>query len=265
MQPMNPLLSTLGLCALLAALPAHAAPDPLAQGKEDHSAQVIGWSADGKRVAVRLFLTAPFMPRQAVGDVPLCEGYVNPEGNPFRGGAVLLVYERGRLLSSMPVRDADKCTPPAEATKRLEAARKKLSTLGIQLEVPGQELLAELNASQISVTKGAQTPYTIEYVERSTPQARDAKSGKQRGTLEQEVYVLRGQSRQKVLTRKVPYEYSTAMAGYWRTGLDRLWISPSGTTIVVLGFERVGNMSGGHKSLRLLGMAGWSGTALKPL
>jgi len=262
---MNPLLSSLGLCALLAALPAHAATDPLAQGTEDHDAQVIGWSGDGKRFAVRLYFVDPFTPRPAWGELPPCEGYVNHEGNAFRGGVVLLAYERGRLLSTFPIRDGQKCTPPAEADKRLEAAKKRLGALGIQLEATGQEILSALNAPSIPVEKGAQAPYTIEYAERATPQAPNAKSGKQRGTLEQEVYVRRGEARQKVLSRKVPYEYSTAMAGYMRTGLDRLWLSPSGTTIVVLGYERVGNMSGGRKSLRVLGMAGWSGTALKPL
>jgi hypothetical protein len=262
---MNALLLSLGLGALLAALPAHAATDPLAQGTEDHDAQVIGWSSDGRRVAVRLYLIEPFTPRPAFGELPPCEGYVNHEGNAFRGGVVLLAYERGRLLTSFPIRDAERCTPPAEADKRLEAAKKKLGALGIQLEATGQEILSALEGPSIRVEQGAQAPYTIEYAERTTPQAPNAKSGKQRGTLEQELYVRRGETRQKVLSRKVPYEYSTAMAGYLRTGLDRVWLSPSGNTIVVLGFERVGNMSGGRKSLRLLGMVGWSGTTLKPL
>jgi hypothetical protein len=262
---MNLLLSSLGLCALLAALPAHAAKDPLAQGTEDHDAQIIGWSGDGKRFAVRLYFIDPFSPRPAFGEVPPCEGYVNHEGNAFRGGVVVLAYERSKLLSSFPIRDAEKCTPTAEADKRLEAAKKKLKALGIQLEATGQELLSALSAPSITVEQGAQAPYSIEYAERTSAQPPNAKSGKQRGTLEQEVYVRRGDARQKVLGRTVPYEYSTAMAGYLRTGLDRLWLSPSGTTIVVLGFERVGNMSGGRKSLRLLGMVGWSGTTLKPL
>ena len=262
---MNRLLSSLGLCALLAALPVDAATDPLAQDTNDHDAQVIGWSADGKRVAVRLYLFEPFKPRPAFGELPPCDGYLTHEGNPFRGGVVLLAYERGRRVSSFPIRDTDKCTPSGEAEKRLEAAKKKLGALGIQLDATGQELFAGINASSVTVEQGPQAPYTLEYAERATPQASDAKSGKQRGTLEQEVYVRRGTARQKVLSRKGSYEYSTAAAGYFRSGLDRLWLSPSGSTIVVLGFERTGNMGGGRKSLRLLGMVGWSGTTLKPL
>lgn len=262
---MNRLLSSLGLCAFLAALPVHAATDPLAQGTDDHDAQVIGWSHDGARVAVRLYLFEPFKPRPAFGERPPCDGYLTHEGNPFRGGLVLLAYERGRLVSSFPIRDANTCTPSAEAEKRLEAAKKKLGAMGIQLDAPGQELLAGVTGSSVTVEKGAQAPYTIEYTESATPRSSGAKSGKQRVTVEQEVSVRKGTARQKVLSRKGSYEYSTAAAGYLRTGLDRVWLSPSGSTLVVLGFERIGNMGGGRKSLRILGMVGWSGTALKPL
>lgn len=265
MQPMNRLLSFLGLCTLLAALPVHAATDPLAQGTDDHDAQVIGWSKDGTRVAVRLYLFEPFKPRPAFGEQPPCPGYLTHEGNPFRGGLVLLAYERGRLVSSFPIRDANTCTPSAEAEKRLEAAKKKLGELGIRLDAPGQVLLAGVTGARVTVEQGAQAPYTIEYAERATPQASGTKSGNQRGTLEQEVSVRKGSARQKVLSRKGSYEYSTAAAGYFRSGLDQVWLSPSGSTMVIVGFERIGNMGGGRKSLRILGMAGWSGAALKPL
>jgi hypothetical protein len=265
MLPMNPLFASLGLCVLLAALPAHAATDPLAQGTEEHDAQVIGWSGDGKRFAVRLYFLEPFTPRESMDDVPPCDGYVTHEGNPFRGGLVLLAYERGRLLSTFPIRERERCTPTAEAEKRLEAAKKRLEALGIRLDATGKEILSTLNAPSITVEQGAQAPYTLEYEERATPAAAAVKSEKQRGTLVQDLHVRRGKARQKLLSRKTPYEYSTTMAGYLRTGLDRVWLSPSGTTVVVLGYERVGNMRGGRKSLRLLGVLGWSGSALKPL
>jgi hypothetical protein len=79
------------------------------------------------------------------------------------------------------------------------------------------------------------------------------------------VFASLGGKRQKVLGRKGTYEFSKDAAGYWTAGLDRLWLSPSGSTVVVVGYERVGNIGGGRKSLRLLGVLGWSGNALKPL
>ncbi|WP_224240895.1 hypothetical protein [Hyalangium gracile] len=263
---MNLLLPSLGLCALLVALPAQAAPeDPLAKGTENHEAQVLGWSADGKRFVVRLYQLDPFTPRPALGEKPLCPGYVSHEGNAFQGGLVWLVYERSRLISALPILDVKTCTPEQEAQKRTEAAKKKLGSLGIQLDAPGREILAHVNTSSIDVSQGAQAPYTLEYEERATPQASKAPSEMQRGALEQQLYVRKGEARQRVLGRKSSFEYSTAMAGYLRTGLDRVWLSPSGSTVVVLAYERVGNMSGGRKSLRLLGVLGWSGAALKPL
>jgi hypothetical protein len=263
---MNPLLPSLGLCALLFALPVQAAlPDPLVQGTEAHEAQILGWSADGKRFAVRLYLLPAFATRVAPEPPPFCEGYVTHENNYFRGGLVWLAYERGHLLSSFLILNPDTCTPVEEAEQRLANARKKLGELGIKLETPGQELVPPINASVITVSQGPHAPYTIEYEEHATAQAPDTKAGKQRGTLEQTVYVRKGAARQKVLGRKTPYEYPTAMMGYLKTGLDRVWLSPSGSTLVVIGYERVGNMGGGRKSLRMLGMLGWSGNTLKPL
>ncbi|WP_224363407.1 hypothetical protein [Hyalangium versicolor] len=256
----------LGLCALLLALPLYAAtPDPLEKGTDDHEAQILGWSADGKRFVLRLYLRVPFIPRPVLSTPVYCEGYVNHEGNDFQGALVWLVYERSRLLATLPILDLEPCTPVDEVQQRLAAAKKRLSSLGIQLDNPGKEIVAEINTSSITVNEGTQAPYSIEYEERSTPQPSDPQAGKQRGTLEQQVYVRKGTSRQKVLSRKSSYEYETAMAGYMRTGLDRVWLSPSGSTVVVLAQERVGNMSRGRKSLRLLGVLGWSGGSLKPL
>jgi len=263
---MFPLLRTLGICALLLmVLPAHAAKDLLAQGTDDHEAQIIGWSADGKRFAVRLYVRDPLTSQRVDEEPTTCEGYLNHEGNPFRGGLFLLAYERSRLLSTFPIHDKERCTPPDEAKQRLENAKKRLGALGINLEAPGQELIPPPNDNRVTVSQGTQAPYTLEYEVRLPAQAPAPSSGKQRGTVEQTLYVHKGDTRQKVLSRKTPYEYSTAMAGYWRAGLDRVFLSPSGTTLVVLSHERVGNMSGGRKSLRLLGVLSWSGNTLKPL
>lgn len=263
---MKPLLPALALCALLVALPAHAAtPDPLVQGKDDHDAQILGWSANGQRFLVRLYQMAPFTPRPATGELPVCAGYTNHEGNAFRGGLVWLVYEKGRLLATFPILDSTRCTPEDEANKRIEDAKKRVASLGIQLDAPGKEIVAEVNSPSITVSEGPHAPYSIEYANRTATAGSDPKTGLQRGTVEQQVFVRVGDKRQKVLGRKGSFEFSKAAAGYWTAGLDRVWISPSGSTVVVVGFEQVGNMAGGRKSLRLLGVLGWSGDALKPL
>ena len=112
---------------------------------------------------------------------------------------------------------------------------------------------------------GPHAPYCFEYEDHTSTTGTAPKTGMQRGTVEQQVFVSMGGKRQKVLGRKGSFEFSNAAAGYWTAGLDRVWISPSGSTVVVVGNERVGTMAGGRKSLRLLGVLGWSGNALKPL
>jgi hypothetical protein len=266
---MRPILVSLGLCALLTALPVQAAApaseDLLALSSDDHLAQILGWSDDGKRFVMRLYLSMPFAPRDANHGPTYCEGYVNHEGHYFNGALVWLAYERGHLLKSFAILDPNTCTPVPVAEQRVTEAKKQLSTLGIRLDTPGKELTTPINGSVITVEEGPQAPYALEYEEKITPKTAKPKSGVQKGTLEQTVYLHKGSTRQKVLSRRSSYEYSTAMAGYMQTGMDRVWLSPSGNTLVVLGYERVGNLSGGRKSLRMLGMLGWSGNTLKPL
>ncbi|HLK99796.1 MAG TPA: hypothetical protein VK539_04390 [Myxococcaceae bacterium] len=255
----------LSLCVLVLALPALAAKDPLAQGTEDHEAQIIGWSADEKRFAVRLYLRDAAHQERKDNEIIACEGYVTHEEHPLRGGMVLLAYERGRLLSTFPIYDNTRCTPPDVSKKRLEDAKKKLSGLGINLDTPGRELIPLFNGPTVNVGEGPRAPYSLEYEKRLQDKAVNAKTGEERGTVEQELYLRKGEARQKLLARKSTYAYSTRMNGYWEPGLGRVFVSPSGQTLVVLGHEILGNLAKRRKSLRLLGVLGWSGDALKPL
>ncbi|MDY7227874.1 hypothetical protein [Hyalangium rubrum] len=262
---MTVLLRALGLCALFLALPAHAATDPLAQGTEDHEAQLIGWSSDEKRFALRLYLRDAAITDGSHTDPVACEGYLTNEGNPLHGGLVVLVYERGRLLSTFPIYDREKCTPPEESKKRQEAAQKKLDALGIKLDARGQTFIPQFNGPTLTVNQGPQAPFTFEFEERLQGTTTHPKSGEARGTSEQELYLRKGETRQKVLTRKVPFSYSTRMTGARKAALDRVFVSPSGNTLVVLSNEFVANMASRRKSLRLMGVLGWSGGTLKPL
>jgi hypothetical protein len=255
----------LSLCVLMLALPASAAKDPLAQGTEDHEAQVIGWSADEKRFAVRLYLREAALHERKDDEIIACEGYLTHEEHPLRGGMVLLAYERGRLLSTFPIYDNNRCTPPDESKKRLEDAKKKLSGLGINLDTPGQEIIPLFNGPKANVSQGPQGPYSLEYEKRLLNKVVNAKAGEERGNVEQDLYLSKGDTRQKLFTRKSSYAYSTRVNGYWEPGLSRVFVSPSGKTLVVLGHEITGNMTKRRSSLRLLGVLGWDGDTLKPL
>jgi hypothetical protein len=265
---MTVFLRLLGLCVLVLAIPASAAAaakDPLAQGTEDHEAQVIGWSADEKRFAIRLYVRESALHERKDDEIVACEGYTTHEEHPLRGGMVLLAYERGRLLSTFPVFDYNRCTPPDEATKRFEAANKKLIGLGIDLNAPGQEIIPLFNGPKANVSEGPQGPYSLEYEKRLLNKVVNAKAGEERGTVEQDLYLLKGETRQKLFTRKSSYAYSTRVNGYWEPGLNRVFVSPSGKTLVVLGHEITGNLTKRRSSLRLLGVLGWDGATLKPL
>jgi hypothetical protein len=256
----------LGLSALLLALPALAAPkDPLAKGTEDHEAQVIGWSADERRFALRLYVREAAHIERKDDEIVACEGYLTHEEHPLRGGMVLLAYERGRLLSTFPIYDDDKCTPPAESKKRMEDAKKKLGALGINLAAAGQELIPLHNGPAVTVSEGLQAPYTLEFEKLLKNKVVDPKARTERGTAEQNLYLRKGEARQKLLTRTLAYNFSTSMTGYWEPGLARVFVSPSGKTLVVLSHEILGNMATRRKSLRLMGVLGWSGSTLKPL
>ncbi|HEX8700145.1 MAG TPA: hypothetical protein VF815_14970 [Myxococcaceae bacterium] len=255
----------LGLCLVVLTLPAFAATDPLAQGTEDHEAQIIGWSADERRFAVRLYVREAAHLERKDGEIAACEGYLTHEEHPLRGGMVLLAYERSRLLSSFTIYDSNKCTPPDVFKKRFDDAMKKLSGLGINLSTPGQHIIPVFNGPKANVSQGPQGPYSLEYEKRLQTPVVNAKTGEERGTVEQDVYVRKGDTRQKVLTRKSSYAYSTRMNGYWEPGLGQVSVSPSGKTIVVFGHEIVGSLAKRRKSLRLLGVLSWSGDTLKPL
>jgi hypothetical protein len=262
---MYPLFISLCVCVLLLPSAVRAAPDPLSKGQGDPVAQVIGWSSNEKRFALRLYVRAPPAPPHMEQEPEPCEGYVNSEGNPFRGSLSVLAYEGTRLLSAFPIQEEGACTPLDEAQKRLNAALKQLEALGIPLDSPAKELPFATGPGGLRVEEGPQAPYGLEYAERLLPQASNPKQTTQRGTLEQELYMLKGGTRTKVLSRRTAYEYPSAAAGYWQSGLDRVYLSPSGQTLVVMGTERTGNLSGGRKVLRLLGVLSWSGGQLKPL
>ncbi len=249
---------------VLLSLPAQASKDPLARGTEDHEAQVIGWSADEQRFAVRLYLRDPSSFERRDDEPIACAGYETHEGKPLRGGIVVLAYEGSRLLATFPILDRNTCTPLDEARKRLEVAKKKLGARGIDLDAPGKSFRPVLNSPTVTVEHGPQAPYSLEYVERIPSQETNPKSGDARGTAEQELHLRKGDARQKVHARKTSFTYSTRMSGHRLTGVDQVVASPSGKTLVVLGHEVVGNMASRRKSLRLLGVLSWSGEALQP-
>jgi hypothetical protein len=226
-------------------------------------AQVIGWSADEQRFAVRVYTLTSDCHGHEEGKDVFCKGYVDHGGKPFHGGLRLLAFERDRLVASLPLQDAEKCTPPKVAEARLAEAKKKLAALGIELERPGSELSRERGRPRYPVAEGRSAPYMLEYVKnvREKVEPEGTQETWLRGA--QELHVQRGNQRERVWARKLDRRFSRAEGGVWEVGASRVFLSPSGETVVVLGYEYEGHGREMRHALRLLAVLSWAGGALE--
>jgi hypothetical protein len=261
-MPSSRLLAPL-LAVLTLALPARA----------HQSLQVVGWSADEQRFAVRRFELEEGDPSMGDDEESFCPGYVDHEGKKFRGALKLAVYEKGKQLATYSIQDAGTCTPPKLARARLDRAKQELAKLGIDLKQkePGTELLPGEDAT-ITVSEGPGAPYTLEAEEQvketnlkgralTEEEENDAHSERRvKGQLL--VFLNQGGKRRQVLSQKVDGSYTPMMAGHHWTKLARVWLSPGGRTVVVISETSSGNMRGASQSLDVMGVLSWSGTPL---
>jgi hypothetical protein len=65
--------------------------------------QVLGWSKDEKRYALRIYDLEVSYEAAATSD--LCPGYVNHEGKKFHGGLSFALYEGDKRLSAWRIQD----------------------------------------------------------------------------------------------------------------------------------------------------------------
>jgi hypothetical protein len=230
--------------------------DPLATGISDE-AQVIGWSADEKRFAVRVYGLAGEDDSEA--ESPFCPGYVDHKGKKFRGSLTLAVYEEGKLLTSFRIQEWE-CTPPEQSRARLAEAKAEFAKLGIDMTKPGTEVLAK--GTKVVVKEGPGTPYTLEYVSK-LKQKNDPKDPALSHLVGKEEVMLRqGKEKRAVYSRplKVPFEES--MGAHYHLGLSRVWVSPSKAVVVLVGSETEGGMRGSGTKLRLRSVLTWGGEPL---
>jgi hypothetical protein len=270
---MHPLLARLSATllglALVVARPAlagdEAAQDPLVDGRGNHELQVIGWSADDQRFAVRLY-ERDIETFEPVKKPLVCEGYVDHRGKRFRGTLRLRVYEGDRVVANHVIQQKEPCTPTDKATARLAAAKEDLARLGIDLTRTGTvravpwvvdnrlsiEERGKLKASMV-VKQGPGAPYTLQFVNNLRFVMGEGgfdnhASGKQ------QVYLRHEGKRRQVAERAVKAVFMTAMAGHWEAGFSEVIISPSGQKLVVVGYERDSSMRHRARMLRLVGV-----------
>jgi hypothetical protein len=258
------------LCSLLPVLLTFALP---AWGQQ--SLQVVGWSSDEQRLVVRLYELEEVDPSMGDDEESLCPGYVNHEGNKFRGSLQLVVYEKGKRLAAYPIQDLEPCTPPKQARARLDKAKQELAKLGIDLKQkqPGTALATDKDG-KITVTQGPGAPYTLEAEEQVTESVEARPKGMTLDDDEFELHALRqvkgalvlfvrqGSERRQLLSQKVEGSYTRMMAGRHSARLAQVWLSPSGKTLAVISETSSGNVRSTTQSVALMGVLSWSGAPL---
>src|SRR5262245_62003734 len=125
------LVLALGMCA---ASPVFADEEVLVLNKPEaqtHDVQMIGWSKDESRYALRVYELAPEVFDPDLHKVSFCKGYVDHTGKRFRGGLWLLFYVGNRQKGQWQIQDSRTCTPPETARDRLTQAKAALAEQGI--------------------------------------------------------------------------------------------------------------------------------------
>jgi hypothetical protein len=264
----------------------HRAQEPflavsLPAGALEASLEIIAWSADEQRFAVRQYAIDD---SEFSDGETFCPGYVDHQGEKFRGELKLGVFEKDKKPTWFPIQDSGTCTPPKKSRERLEKAKKELAALGIDLKEkkPGTELTPEKGL--VTVKEGPGAPYTIESEEqvqdtvKGQGKAKKAKAKKEEEEDEEEeeedlyathqvkgellVFVRQGNERRKLFSEKVDGTYGPMMAGHYTVRLSKVWLSPSGKTVVFLSETSSGNMRDRSLSVKVLGVQQWDGAPL---
>lgn len=245
--------------SLTLALLLAAAPTPLEQAWR---IQPIGWSADGQRVALRVFFGSEH------GEVAQCEGYVDAEGKKFNTGLALVVLkaqavEWTAVIQKSPTDEA--CTPPSEARAALESAKARLQALGIDRAAPGRVLTVKTERKDgdsrevDGVTKASwqETWRAVDgerlVLEVNLKVASTEEAGVGELTL-RGTWTSRLSEPPKTGKLKLsPVEYSLVMAGSYRLSLLVL-ASPDGQRLVPFVMRHHSNMRGSWGGATLLSL-----------
>jgi hypothetical protein len=245
---MNLRVLPLGACvlSLLLARPSLAKEESVASGSYSFKVQLIGWSQDEQRFALRVFSEPEVFegigsddeddkkPKDPwMGEDGFCKGYVDHQGKPFSGSLALHVFERGKRVARLPIQDEGKCTPPKKAAERLAEAKKKLAALGVDLALTGTEFLSKAGTSQLDVKQGERAPYTLRIIDEPLPE-KEPEDGEDmvwfRTTLK--LLLQRGDKQTPLWEKKINKKHSI-MSGYQHF-VSHVYVSPSAGQVALL-------------------------------
>jgi hypothetical protein len=263
------LIATLLSLAPEAALAQEAVPSLDTPMDSSHEVQILGWSKDERRYALRVYDLLDLAGEEE--EPPSCKGYVDHEGKKFRGGLSFALYEGERRIGAWRIQEAGTCTPPETARERLAQAKAALTEQGIDLAAPGATLRGKAGQRPSSRQKGRKeiSQLTTTLLLPHGPWASrklevDCRVETQELLEDGEDYGMRRSSATFALRiragksptplsefRLSPAHWSLNMAGHWSPAFDSLFVSPSGRVLVALARVRHGNMRG-SSSPRLL-------------
>lgn len=235
--------------------------------------QILGWSADERRYALRVYDLIEVFDEE--DGPPACKGYVDHTGKKFLGGLSFVVYEGSRRIGGWRIQDAKKCTPPETARERLAQAKAALAEQGIDLTATGAMLVGDPDQRPSVHKKGKKTesrlttnlplphgPWAGKKLEADCLVEEQEISKKVEGEKET---VLRAQA--TLTLRLVSGKSSAALSKFqlgpsqqpnegvswiWSAGFDRALLSPSGKVLVPLAYVHHGDMRLNNKP-RILG------------
>ncbi|KFE72186.1 hypothetical protein [Hyalangium minutum] len=237
--------------------------------------QIIGWSKDEKRFAIRLYDLA-VETNELDEPPPYCPGYINHRGKKFRGGLRIQLFGGAKAINTWNIQDAQPCTPPDAARDRLAQAKAALTEQGVDLTaIGGVAMPAQkpkppskssksrtwftAGASAVALPSGPWAGQRIEIAYRvDHRESASANKDPSRPITSQATFKV-GLRSGKGLTPLGefplgPTDWSAMQAGHWTPTFDRLLLSPSGKSFVVLVHMDEGSMGGGSSYSLVLGL-----------
>lgn len=238
-----------------------------------HDLQVIGWSKDEKRFAIRVY-ELNGETNELDEPPPYCPGYIHHKGKKFRGALRLQLFEGDKALNTWNIQDAQPCTPPDVARDRLAQAQAALNEQGVELTAIGGMALPTQKpkpppkrkgrawvttaASAVLLPSGPWAGQRIEISCRvDNRESANAKGDPSVPITSQALFKVGLRAGKNLMPLGEfplgPADWSATQTGHWTPTFDRLLLSPSGKSFVVLAHLDEGNMQGGASYSRVLG------------
>ncbi|MFL5347803.1 MAG: hypothetical protein ACJ8AT_23690 [Hyalangium sp.] len=236
--------------------------------------QLVGWSKDEKRFAVRVYNRTDPAGDALSEPEPYCPGYVDHRGKKFRGGLMLQSHDGAQFTGTWHLQDTGQCTPPETMRDRLAQAKTALSEQGIELTAVGSTVLVprkpgktpsprfklgtSLSTTWLALPSGPWAKQFVEVTCRVETRYKVKPKDNPKGSMSSRAtFTVRLRSGKRPLPLGEfslgPAEWIAAMGGQWTPSVDRLYLSPSGKSLVLIARLDDGNPSSLSSSSVVLG------------